>query len=140
MSRQVVQLVSKTDYNPEDEDPDDILNTDFQPPAWATVAIFHLNLTSVGSSTTPIMDYKLQYATPSTIATRLYKDVPGAAFYQKTAAAYQILVMGVGDDYIAATNFQSVPYPPSSWMRAVGTFDTGTGDERYTYTLDVEYQ
>src|SRR5262245_53454032 len=114
------------------------LNTEFSPPEWARTGIFFWRISAV-AGTTPIADCKLQ--AKDTVSSQ-FLDMDGALFAQKTAAAFQKLVVGryfpsttadnTGDDRGAYGEI-------SSLMRAVFTFDRTTGDETYSFTLVVEW-
>ena len=119
-------------------------------PDWAAYAFVAFNLTSVGASTTPIADLTIlrtSVATPTDDAVTFNLN-GGAAFTSITAAATLTGLVGPDvpiDVTTAATGVSgfSIPALIPRAPLLLGfklLFDRTTGDEVYTYTLEVEFK
>ncbi len=112
------------------------LTTTIIPPPGATGGVFMLRISAV-AGTTPILDCKLQLAHPGSGQAI---DVDNGAFAQQTAASFQAMffypTVGTAD---TTGNYRSCQGMVASKMFAAWTLDRTTGDETYTFTLEVDW-
>lgn len=112
-------------------------------PAWATDMVIYLNLSDVGVSTTPLMDFVLLELDPvasndSTVANFAQWD----GITQLTAATFVTAYVGPGitgatDDDTAAIYKINSCLPSVLGFKI--TLDRTTGDEVYTYSLVADF-
>ncbi len=116
-------------------------------PSWATSAIVDYDLTSVGASTTPLVDVTVRAIDAVTLDDSQAYDLH-AAFTQITAAAHLVIdigpgVTGIADDTTTAATGASnaalnKSLPPILGIKILQ--DRTTGDEVYTYKLNVYFR